>query len=85
MPWTHWSSPPKKFARALTLLEARSIVITFFNPDGDVAGISCVPQRYQCGHCNIWLNMQDDLDDHIDRCLKQQEKMERNRRLLAIS
>jgi hypothetical protein len=66
----------------LSYLAARTFVIPFLDADGGVAGISLVPQRYQCGHCNMWLNMQDNLGDHIDLCLKQQKKIERNRVLL---
>jgi hypothetical protein len=61
----------------LAFLEARTYVITFPNEEGQVRRISVVPQRYQCEHCNLWLNMQNDIDDHIDLCLKQQKKMER--------
>ena len=49
--------------------------------DGHVTGISLVPQRYQCGHCQMWLNMQDDPEDHIDLCLKLQKKIERHPKL----
>jgi hypothetical protein len=55
---------------ALSYLEARSVVITFLDADGGVAGISCVPQRHRCEFCNMWVNTQDDPESHIDRCLK---------------
>ena len=66
---------------ALSYLRVRTLLITSFNADGGVAGISLVPQRYQCGHCSMWLDMQDDFEAHIDLCLKQQRKMERYRKL----
>jgi hypothetical protein len=67
---------------ALSYLEARSVVITFLDADGGVARISCVPQRYRCRFCNMWVNTQDDPEGHIDHCLKQQKKIERNKELL---
>lgn len=45
---------------ALAFLEARTYLITLPDDDGHVARISLIPQRYQCGHCNMWLNMPDD-------------------------
>ena len=67
---------------AFSHLQVRTLVITSLNAEGGVAGISLVPQRYQCGHCNMWLNMQDEPEHHIDLCVKQQKKIERHRELL---
>ena len=71
----------KEVREALAFLAARMYVIVFLDDDGQVAGISLVPQRYQCGFCNMWLGMQDDFVDHIDICLKRQAKIARNRKL----
>jgi hypothetical protein len=67
---------------ALAFLESRMYVFTFTDEDGHVTGISLIPQRHQCAHCNMWLDMQDDAENHIALCLKQQKKIERNRMLL---
>ena len=60
----------REVSEALAYLEARMYVITFPDADGQVTKISVVPQRYQCHHCKMWLNMQDDPEDHIELCLK---------------
>ena len=67
---------------SLSYLEARSFVITFLDADGCIAGISCVPQRYRCRFCKMWLNTQSDPEAHIDLCLRLQRKIERYRMLL---
>jgi hypothetical protein len=72
----------KEVRDALAFLETRMYVVTFTDEDGSVTGISLVPQRYQCGFCNMWLNMQDEPENHIDLCLRRQAKIERNRMLL---
>jgi hypothetical protein len=72
----------KEVRATLAYLEARTFVITFLDADGGVAGITLVPQRYQCVHCNMWLNMQQEPVDHIGACLRLQRKIERNRVLL---
>lgn len=72
----------KEVREALEFLEARTYLILFPDADGHVARISLVPQRYQCGHCRMWLNMQDDPEGHIDLCLKQQKKIEMSRKLV---
>lgn len=72
----------REVREALAFLEARTYLITCVDVDGHVTGISLVPQRYQCGHCKMWLNMQDDPEDHINLCLRLQRKIEGNRRLL---
>ena len=76
------ATPPTKFVRPFLISKCRTLVITSLNAEGGVAGISLVPQRYQCGHCNMWLNMQDEPEHHIDLCVKQQKKIERHRELL---
>ena len=70
---------------ALAFLALRMYVIVFLDDDGQIAGISMVPQRYRCGHCNMLLDMLDDFVDHIDICLKQQKKIERNPLLLITA
>jgi hypothetical protein len=72
----------REVREALAFLESRMYVIVFPDEDGHVTGISLIPQRYQCVHCNTWLEMQDDPEGHIDECLKRQAKIERNRELL---
>ena len=72
----------KEVRETLAFLEARMYVIVFPDEDGQVGRISLVPQRYQCGFCYMWLNMQDEPEHHIDTCLKRQAKIERNRKLL---
>jgi hypothetical protein len=69
----------KEVCAAVAFLEARTYVILFPDEDGHVTRISIVPQRYQCGHCKMWLNMEDDPENHIELCLRLQRKMERNR------
>jgi hypothetical protein len=54
----------------------------FPDEDGQVGRISLVPQRYQCGFCYMWLDMQDEPEHHIDTCLKRQAKIERNQNLV---
>jgi hypothetical protein len=66
----------------LAFLAARMYVIVFPDENGHVAGISLVPQQYRCLQCNMLLDMQDDPDNHIDFCLRQQRKIKRNRKLL---
>jgi hypothetical protein len=66
----------------LAFLQARMYVITFTDEDGCVTGISLVPQQYQCEFCNMWLDMQDEPENHIDDCLKRQAKIEWNRKLV---
>jgi len=75
----------KEVREALAFLAARMYVIVFLDDDGQIAGISMVPQRYRCGHCNMLLDMQDDFVDHIDLCLKRQRKIERNPLLLITA
>jgi hypothetical protein len=77
-----WDFTAEKVRAALEFLESRTYVLPFKDEDGHVTRISLVPQRYQCGHCNMWLDMQRDPEDHIDSCLKRQAKIERNRKLL---
>ena len=72
----------KEVREALAFLAARMYVIVFPDEDGQGGRISLVPQRYQCGFCYMWLNMQDEPEHHIDTCLKRQAKIERNRKLL---
>ena len=67
---------------ALSCLESRAYFFAFTDEDGHVTGVSLIPQRYQCGHCNLWLDMQGDPENHIDDCLKRQAKIARNRVLL---
>jgi hypothetical protein len=71
----------KEVRAVLAFLELRTCLITFPDGDGHVAGISLVPQRYQCGFCNLWLNMQDEPENHIDLCIRLQRKIERSRKL----
>ena len=69
----------KEVRAALGFFQQRTYLIVFLDEDGQVGGISIVPQRYRCGHCNMWLDMQDDPVDHIDLCRKRQAKIARNR------
>jgi hypothetical protein len=66
---------------ALHEAEIRAYAITRVDEDGYCTAISIVPQRYQCWHCRMWLDMQDHAEDHIELCYKQQTKIERNRLL----
>lgn len=68
---------------AIEYLEKRLYFLALRDDDGQVTRISVVPQRYQCEFCRMWLNMQDEPEDHIDLCLKLQKKIERNRQLLS--
>ena len=72
----------KEVREALAFLAARMYVIVFPDEDGQGGRISLVPQRYQCGFCYMWLDMQDEPEHHIDTCLKRQAKIERNRKLV---
>jgi len=72
----------KEVREALAFLEARTYLITLSDEDGHVTGISLVPEQYRCDFCRMWLNTRDDPEDHIERCLKQQKKIGRNRKLL---
>jgi hypothetical protein len=67
---------------ALAYLELRTCLLAFRNEEGHITGISLIPQRYQCDFCGMWLNTRDDPENHIELCLKQQNKIERNRMLL---
>ena len=66
---------------ALREAECRAYAIVRIDEDGHLKSISIVPQRYQCWHCNMWLDMQDDPEDHIDLCLRRQAKIDRTRTL----
>jgi hypothetical protein len=72
----------REVREAIAFLEARMIMISFTDHDGHIYAISVVPQRYRCEFCNMWLDMQDDPEDHIDLCRRLQAKMKRNRELL---
>jgi hypothetical protein len=66
---------------ALSYLQTRMILLVFLDEEGHVLRISLVPQRYQCVHCKMWLDMQDNPEDHIDLCLRLQKRIEMNRKL----
>jgi hypothetical protein len=72
----------KDVREALGFLQQRAYVITFIGEDGHVAGISLVPQRYRCWQCDMLLDMQDETEDHIQDCMKRQQKFQRNRKLV---
>jgi hypothetical protein len=72
----------KEVRTALAFLQSRMYVLAFLDSDGQVTGISLVPQRYPCEFCNMVLYIQDDPESHIDVCLRRQKKIERNRALL---
>jgi hypothetical protein len=72
----------KEVREALAFLEARTYLITLSDEDGHVTGISLVPPRFRCEFCKMWLNTQSNPENHIDFCLRQQRKIERNRNLL---
>lgn len=67
---------------ALAYLSARMHLIAFPGEDGHVAGISLVPQRYRCWHCNLWLDIRSDIRRHFDDCRTRQAKIQRYRELL---
>jgi hypothetical protein len=71
----------RELREALALLDSTTYIIPFRDEDGNIAGISVIPQRFQCGHCKMWLNMQDDYEEHIDLCLRVQRKREMYRKL----
>lgn len=77
-----WDFTAEEVRAALAYLELRTYLLVFRDEEGHVTGICLIPQRYQCGFCNMWLNTQDDPEAHIDFCLRQQRKIERNRVLL---
>ena len=77
-----WDFTANEANAALAFLAMKLKVIPLRDEDGHVTEISVVPQRYQCGHCNMWLDMQEDPEDHIDLCRKLQKKIKRNKELL---
>ena len=77
-----WNFTPEEVRAALDWLAWSLHVIPFWDADDHITELSVVPQRYQCGHCNMWLDMQEDPEDHIDLCLKLQKKIKRNKELL---
>ena len=66
----------------LAFLQARMFLIAFTDEEGQVTGISLVPQQYRCSNCNMLLDMQSDIRRHFDDCRKRQAKIKRNRELL---
>jgi hypothetical protein len=68
----------KQVREALEVLEYRELVITFADENDHLKAIGIVPQRYQCWHCNMWLDMQNDPEGHMELCLRRQKKIERN-------
>ena len=77
-----FGSAGKEVREVLAFLEARMYVIAFLDADGGIVGISLVPQQYRCSNCNMLLDMQDDPENHIALCLRQQKKIEINRNLV---
>ena len=77
-----WGLTANEIDAALDFLAARLKVIPLRGEEGQITDISVVPLRYQCVHCRMWLDMQEDPEDHIDLCLKLQKKIKRNKELL---
>lgn len=66
----------------LAFLQAKMYVIVVPDEDSHIAGITLVPERYRCWHCNMLLDIQDSIRRHFDDCRKRQVKIERGRKLL---